>query len=228
MALFYKLYIYGAGGHGRVILASAAEMEAVAFQGFIDDAAEPPTKNEAGVLLPSIFETVDRSLAIVIVGIGDNAVREQVQSQLHRDGLNTVSVIDAKAHVVGELEWGHGIYVGPFAAINVDAEVNEGVIVNTAAVVEHDCHIDAFAHIAPNATLCGGVEVGKRTLVGAGAVVIPNIKIGDDCVVGAGAVVTKDVPNNATVVGNPARLVQSSGYPHDEHDHMTGDGTILA
>ena len=43
-------------------------------------------------------------------------------------------------------------------------------------------------------------------MIGAGAVVLPNLRIGRDAVVGAGAVVTRDVPDNAVVYGNPARV----------------------
>jgi maltose O-acetyltransferase len=45
-------------------------------------------------------------------------------------------------------------------------------------------------------------------MVGIGAVVLPRIKIGSNAIIGAGAVVTKDVPDNAVAVGNPARVVR--------------------
>jgi len=164
----------------------------------------------------------------LIVGIGDNDVRKRLHEELCERGHDIISIVDPLAVVSESAKIGQGVYVGVRTIVNARATISDGVILNTAAVIEHDCHIHAFAHIAPNATLTGGVEVGKRTLVGAGAVVLPGVKIADDCIIGAGAVVTKDVPNGATVVGNPARLIQPSGYPHDEHDHMTGDGTILA
>jgi len=44
--------------------------------------------------------------------------------------------------------------------------------------------------------------------IGAGAVILPGVRIGRWAVVGAGAVVTKDVPDGATVVGNPARILE--------------------
>jgi UDP-2-acetamido-3-amino-2,3-dideoxy-glucuronate N-acetyltransferase len=45
--------------------------------------------------------------------------------------------------------------------------------------------------------------------IGAGAVILPGITIGERAMVGAGAVVTKDVPSDAVVVGNPARVVRT-------------------
>jgi acetyltransferase-like isoleucine patch superfamily enzyme len=51
----------------------------------------------------------------------------------------------------------------------------------------------------------GGVVVGAGALIGTGAQVLQYLKIGDGAVVGAGAVVTKDVADQAVVVGMPAR-----------------------
>jgi acetyltransferase-like isoleucine patch superfamily enzyme len=44
--------------------------------------------------------------------------------------------------------------------------------------------------------------------IGAGAVILPGLRIGSAAMVGAGAVVTRDVPAGATVVGNPARIME--------------------
>jgi acetyltransferase-like isoleucine patch superfamily enzyme len=61
--------------------------------------------------------------------------------------------------------------------------------------------------VAPHATVAGGVEIGECTWIGAGAVVKQYIKIGANCMIGAGAVVVKDVPDNTTVAGVPAREI---------------------
>ena len=58
-------------------------------------------------------------------------------------------------------------------------------------IVEHDCMVGAFTHIAVGSVLCGGVSVGSRTLVGANAVVIQERRIGNHCIVGAGSVSQK-------------------------------------
>lgn len=53
------------------------------------------------------------------------------------------------------------------------------------------------------------VTIGSRVWIGGAAIIMPGVTIGDDAIVGAGAVVTKDVPAGATVVGNPARIIES-------------------
>ena len=50
--------------------------------------------------------------------------------------------------------------------------------------------------------------IKKGASIGAGAVILPGVTIGKHAMVGAGAVVTKNVPDHATVVGNPARRLK--------------------
>ena len=50
--------------------------------------------------------------------------------------------------------------------------------------------------------------IGRNVWIGGGAIVLPGIRIGDGAVVGAGSIVTRDVPAEATVVGNPARALR--------------------
>ena len=69
-----------------------------------------------------------------------------------------------------------------------------------------------------NVTLGGtGSETGKRhptignnVLIGTGASILGNIKIGNNCKIGAGAVVLKDIPDNVTAVGVPAKQIKKN------------------
>jgi UDP-2-acetamido-3-amino-2,3-dideoxy-glucuronate N-acetyltransferase len=51
--------------------------------------------------------------------------------------------------------------------------------------------------------------VRKGASIGSGATVLSNVTIGENAIVGAGSVVTKDVPANAIVAGNPAKILRS-------------------
>jgi UDP-3-O-[3-hydroxymyristoyl] glucosamine N-acyltransferase len=84
-------------------------------------------------------------------------------------------------------------------------------------VLKNGCKIDDHVHIAHNvvigedafviacAEVSGGVSVGARSWIAPNATIINQVSIGEDSVIGLGAVVIKSVPNETTVVGNPAK-----------------------
>jgi acetyltransferase-like isoleucine patch superfamily enzyme len=82
------------------------------------------------------------------------------------------------------------------------------VIVNTGVIVEHDCVIDSHVHIAPGCCLAGAARVGEGSFLGIGCRILPDRNVGRWCVVGAGAVVIRDVKDNTTVAGVPARILR--------------------
>lgn len=92
--------------------------------------------------------------------------------------------------------------------MNTGATIGNGVILNTGCTVEHDCSIADFAHISPGAHFAGGVRVGARAWVGIGGSFRELARIVAGATVGAGAAVVKDVEDNDTVVGVPARCLK--------------------
>ncbi|QQS29805.1 MAG: acetyltransferase [Sphingobacteriales bacterium] len=140
------------------------------------------------------------------VAIGNNEIRARVQdfltASLQKEPANA---IHSQAYLATKVTLGCGVMLGAKAVINPFSSIGNGVICNTGAVIEHECIVADFAHIAPNATLCGNVTVGRGSFIGAGAVVKEGITIGNNVIVGAGAVVIRHVPDGATVVGNPQR-----------------------
>ena len=93
------------------------------------------------------------------------------------------------------------------ATLNPMVHLGKGVICNTSTSIDHECIIGDFCHIAPGAVLCGNVQVGRSTFIGANSVIKQGIVIGNNVTIGAGTVVIKDIPDNTTVVGNPAKTL---------------------
>ncbi len=54
----------------------------------------------------------------------------------------------------------------------------------------------------------GEVRIGDYCWIGTRAIILKGVTLGDNSIVGAGAVVTKDVPPNAVVAGNPAKIIK--------------------
>lgn len=81
-------------------------------------------------------------------------------------------------------------------------------------LIHPDCKIGKNCKILHGVTIGGKSGhkevpiIGNNVLLGANSIIIGPIKIGNNVTVGAGAVVVKDVPDNTTVVGNPAKEIK--------------------
>lgn len=146
----------------------------------------------------------------VIIAIGDNTIREKVFHQI-KDWCEFETIQHYSAYVSRFSEVGEGSVIMPQVCINAEVKVGKQCIINTASVIEHDCIIEDFVHISPKASLAGNIIVKKGAHIGLGANIIQGVTIGANALVGAGAVVLKDVPDNAVVVGNPARIIRYIG-----------------
>ncbi len=82
-----------------------------------------------------------------------------------------------------------------------------GIVINSNAIIGDNCQISQHVTIGGRNGMPPPV-IGNNVLIGANALVLGAIKIGDGAVIGAGAVCLIDVPENAIVVGNPARIIK--------------------
>lgn len=143
------------------------------------------------------------------IAIGNNKIRKNIYNNLAIRNLLPVNVIHPSALIDYSVSVAsHGVMIAPNVTINALARIGIGAICNTYSVIEHECVISDFAHIAPGAVLCGNVFVGENSFVGAKSVVRENIKIGSNVIIGAGSVVVKNVPDNVKIAGNPARILK--------------------
>lgn len=194
-----RLKIFGAGGQGKVI-ADIAQLNGYRDIVFLekDDSA---TECLGFSVVKETEETANME-GDSIVAIGNSYVREKVQL-----GIKTVSLVHPNAVVGSRVSIGEGSVVMAGAVINADAKIGKGCIINTCSSVDHDCIVGDFTHVAVGAHLCGTVTIGRHVWVGAGAIVSNNVSICDNVTIGTGAVVIKDICEEGTYVGVPARKI---------------------
>jgi len=195
--------IYGASGHSKVII-EILERRGESIKGLFDDDPEKKALLDYLVNHEKDFLLLDNSNWVI--GIGDNATRKKIAEN---NSLNFTEIIDTGTNISKRIMVGKGTVIMPGVTINSSVVIGQHAIVNTNASIDHDCILMDYVHISPNATLCGGVSIGEGTHVGAGAVIIPGTKIGKWAKIGAGSVIIRDIPDNATVVGNPGRIINN-------------------
>jgi UDP-perosamine 4-acetyltransferase len=205
--------IIGAGGHGKVVLDILRAAGVHRPVGFVDADLSLAGTTVGG--LP-VFGPANQLAKLrqqhrvkaVVVAIGDNTVRRSYAARATEHGLELVNAIHPSAVVSPTAVVGQNVVIAAGAVICAEAKLADSVIVNTSAVVDHECVVGEAVHICPMASLAGRVTVEAEAFVGMGARVIQCLTVGRRAIIGAGAVVLVDVPEYATVVGVPARVVK--------------------
>jgi UDP-perosamine 4-acetyltransferase len=150
-------------------------------------------------VLPQLIEKGVRLAANGVGGIIDINIRMKLFELLTGYGFAFPILRHPRATVEPSAQIYDGVQVFANAYVGSSAILHEKCMINTGAIVSHDCEIGSFTHIAPGAMLAGHVHVGEKALVGMGVTTMIGIKIGSGARVGNGAVLLADVPERAIV-----------------------------
>ncbi len=215
-----KLFaIYGASGCGRSLMPVARQQLAREQDSseivFIDDAQTAiTTVNAHRAMNYASFLAEPAAQKQVLIAIANSQVREQIANRLEADGIQLWSVMADNVVLMDDVQIAAGAALSPFVTITSNIKIGKCFHANLYSYVEHDCIIGDFVTFAPGVKCNGNIHIHDHAYIGAGAMIKQgtpdqSLVIGRGAIVGMGAVVTKSVPAGVTVVGNPARIVES-------------------
>lgn len=207
-----SLLILGAGGHGKVVADTAAATGHWDKIAFLDD-RHPAL---ATVLDWPVIGSLEEAKKFLpeydgfCVAIGNNELRIKLLKLYLDLGFSAPSLVHPTAYISPSASLGPGCVVFTQGALNAEAQVAAGGIINTGASVDHDCTLNEGVHLCPGVRLAGEVKVGRQTTLGTNVAVIPQINIGSHVMVGAGSVVVTDIPDHSTAAGVPAKVIKDN------------------
>jgi sugar O-acyltransferase (sialic acid O-acetyltransferase NeuD family) len=208
------IFIVGASGHAKVIIDIIEKEGKYEIIGLIDS-----NKNKGELVLgyivlgkeenlPSLLNENENSA--VIIAIGDNVVRHMVMKKLINLSaeISFATTIHPSAQIAKNVTIGKGVVIMAGAIVNSDSVIEDFVIINTKASIDHDGLIMAYSSLAPGVTLGGNVKIGNFSAVSIGATIKHNVSIGNHVIIGAGAVLLNDCNDNVVAYGVPAKEIR--------------------
>lgn len=201
-----SIIIYGAGGHAKAVLEMAQAMGAFRIAGIVDDNKALAGTSVLGIpvlggaeILPQLTGQGLHLAANGVGGIINIGVRIRLFELLASHRFSFPILRHPRATVEASARIADGVQIFANAYVGSESILHERCMINTGAIVSHDCEIGAYTHIAPGALLAGHVHVGERALVGMGVTTVIGLKIGAGARIGNGAVLLADVPEKAIV-----------------------------
>jgi sugar O-acyltransferase (sialic acid O-acetyltransferase NeuD family) len=207
------LIILGAGGTGREVAEAIEDINSLGRKwnllGFLDDDRQKHGKEYNGHPVLGSISTAGEYLTcqflLVLANHRDLKLTKRVLDRLSLDPGRFATIVHPAARVSNYAELGPGTIVLQNSVITANASIGSHVLLLFGAQIGHDCRVEDYVVIAPNAVLAGGVCVGEACYIGANATILQKRTVGPWSCVGMGAAVFSDVKSNSTVVGNPAR-----------------------
>jgi sugar O-acyltransferase (sialic acid O-acetyltransferase NeuD family) len=191
-----RIVIVGAGSQGMIV-ADILECAGTPAIGFVDDT---PGKNVLGTI--DDLRTIDHDA--IIVAIGDNRVRRAIVERLSGERLATA--IHPFTSIAKSARIGEGSMISAGAIVTPRAVIGRSVILNTKTSVDHDTIIGDFAHVSAGGTVGALARIGEETLIAVGATVATGVSVGARSIIGTGAAVVRDISDDVTAFGVPARV----------------------
>lgn len=202
-----RIAIIGCGALGRQILGLLSAMPSPERILFFDDVLHRQGAENSfpfDHFLEAAFADCE-----FYVGLGYRHLprKAEVFSQLKAAGRCIPAFVHPSSQVHPTCRVGDGCLVYPMCNLGESVELETGALLNNSVVVSHDSRIGDAAYLSPGVVLSGHVTVGSAAFLGSGVVVANQRSIGSRARVGIGSVVTRDVPDDASAIGNPLRFL---------------------
>lgn len=144
----------------------------------------------------------------LVISIANTEKRKQLADKFKSLGFEFATIIDPSARIGEQVNIGEGSVICIDTHFTTNIEIGKHCIINNSCGIGHDTVLGDFISMMSNTIIAGDVFIGDGCYFGLSCTCINLIKLGSWSTYGAGTVITKDMPDNITAVGVPAKIIK--------------------
>ena len=229
-----NVVIFGASGHGSVVMDCIEKEGKYKIVGFIDSVKQKGKLHNGYKILGSEYDLPylrDKyNLFGGIVAIGDNWTRKLIVNKINKiiPDFNFISTIHPFTSIGKNVYIGNGVVVAPGVVVNANSAIGDHCFLNTNSSLGHDGELQDYSSLAPRVCVGGNFKLGKYSAICIGTHIIEDIVIEEHSVIGAGSLVLKNIEKNVVAYGSPATIIRKrkAGDPYLSLNGVLNNSTI--
>ena len=207
------LVIVGTGGVGKETALIVEDINEISQEwnllGFIDDNKELIGKEINGYKVlgdREFLNNFDKEVYVVIA-IADYCIKEELVKYLTNKNIQYATLIHPSVKINRSISIGKGCIIYQNVIMTVNINIGNHVIISPKCGIGHDSLIEDYVTVLWNVNISGSERIRQGVTLGSGCTIIQGLEIGRGSFVGAGAVVIRDIDESKTAVGVPTRYV---------------------
>ena len=208
-----ELVIVGTGGVGKETALIVEDINEISQEwnllGFIDDNKELIGKEINGYKVlgdREFLNNFDKEVYVVIA-IADHCIKEELVKYLTNKNIQYATLIHPSVKINRTISIGKGCIIYQNVIMTVNINIGNHVIISPKCGIGHDSLIEDYVTVLWNVNISGSERIRQGVTLGSGCTIIQGLEIGRGSFVGAGAVVIRDIDESKTAVGVPTRYV---------------------
>ena len=213
---YSKIFIFGIGGHSRVIL---SELLLISKYKSIVFVAHDKYPEKSILINNSNYEVINNLSKLKdsydnnscgIIGIGSIEKRILISNEVSSliPNFKWERLLSKFATISSNVKIEEGTVIISGSIINTGTCIGKHCIINTNSSIDHDNIIGDYVNVSPTVVTGGSVKIDNASDIGIGSTIKNNITVGNNVVIGGHSFVNKDCESNSLYYGIPIKKIK--------------------